>query len=175
MIKNILVTGSNGQLGSEFKNLNSNYPKFNFFFKDLDLDISNLEELENFIFSNRISAILNCAAYTNVDRAENEKEEANKINSSGVRNLVYLSEKYNCKLIHYSTDYVYDCPFSELIDENSFVKPLNHYGKSKRKGEVFIEQSSSESIIIRTSWLYSYYGENFVNKIIDKANKEKKN
>ena len=83
-----------------------------------------------------------------------------------------MSEKYHCKLIHFSTDYVYDGVSSEPVDEDASTNPLNYYGKSKRKGEVFIEKSFSESIIIRTSWLYSYYGNNFVNTILKKARKE---
>ena len=114
MTKNILVTGSNGQLGSEFKNLNSNYPEFNFFFRDLELDIANILDLESFILNHSINVILNTAAYTNVNRAEIEQEKADKINSLAVRNLVCLSEKYDCKLIHYSTDYVYNsCYFCD--------------------------------------------------------------
>ena len=173
MANNILVTGCNGQLGSEFKTLNFKYPKFNFFYKDLDLDVSNKQNVERYILNNNINIILNTAAYTNVIRAEIEKEKVDLVNSLAVKNLVELSEKYNFKLIHYSTDYVYNSPFSHPIDENSFIKPLNHYGNSKRNGEVFIEKSSSESIVIRTSWLYSNYGNNFVNTIIEKAKKEK--
>ena len=174
MANNILVTGCNGQLGSGFKNLSSKYPEFNFFFKDIDLDISNKQGLKNFILNNNINIILNTAAYTDVNKAEIEKEKADLINSFGVNNLVELSEKYHCKLIHFSTDYVYDSVSSEPIDEDASTNPLNYYGKSKRKGEIFIEKSFSESIIIRTSWLYSYYGSNFVNTIIKKAIKEKK-
>ena len=168
-MKNILVTGCNGQLGSEFKNLISKYPEFNFFFKDIDLDISQKIRIEDFILNNNINIILNTAAYTDVNKAEIEKEKANLINSFGVKNLVELSEKYHCKLIHFSTDYVYDGVSSELLDESTSTNPINYYGKSKREGEVFIEKSFSESIIIRTSWLYSFYGKNFVNTIIKKA------
>ena len=168
-MKNILVTGCNGQLGSEFKNLISKYPEFNFFFKDIDLDISQKSRIEDFILNNNINIILNTAAYTDVNKAEIEKEKANLINSFGVKNLVELSEKYHCKLIHFSTDYVYDGVSSELLDESTSTNPINYYGKSKREGEVFIEKSFSESIIIRTSWLYSFYGKNFVNTIIKKA------
>ena len=172
MLGNILVTGCNGQLGSEFKNIASKYPDINFLFKDLDLDISNKEDLENYILNKKINVILNTAAYTNVNNAEIEKNKANLINSFAVKNLVELSEKYNCKLIHYSTDYVYGGFHKKPIKENSSITPLNYYGISKRNGEIFIEKSYSESIIIRTSWLYSFYGNNFVNTIIEKAKKE---
>jgi dTDP-4-dehydrorhamnose reductase len=173
MSKNILVTGSKGQLGSEFKNLEFYNYNYNFFFNDSTLDISKIEDLECFILKHNINIILNTAAYTNVDKAEIEEEKANKVNSLGVKNLVVLSEKYNCKLVHYSTDYVYNSPSSNPISENTFVNPINNYGKSKRRGEIFIEKSCSESIIIRTSWLYSNFGKNFVNTIIKRANKEK--
>ena len=174
MLNNILVTGCNGQLGSEFQNLESNYSEFNFFFKDLDLDISNKQGLDDFISRQKIHIILNTAAYTNVNKAELEKEKANLINSFAVKNLVELSEKYNCKLIHFSTDYVYNGLNKNPIDENSLTNPVNYYGTSKRNGEVFIEKSFSESLIIRTSWLYSSHGNNFVNSIFNKAKKENK-
>ena len=158
MSKNILVTGCNGQLGSEFKNLEHKYPEFKFFFKDLDLDISNKQGLDDFISHQKIHIILNTAAYTNVNKAELKKEKADLINSFAVKNLVELSEKYHCKLIHFSTDYVYNGLSKSPIEENSPKNPLNYYGISKRNGEVLIEKSLSESIIIRTSWLYTQYG-----------------
>ena len=169
MSNNILVTGCNGQLGSEFKNIESNYPEFNFHFRDRNLDISIKETFENFIVNEKIDIILNTAAYTNVNNAEIEKEKADLINTFAVKNLVELSEKYNCKLIHFSTDYVYNVLEKSSITENSPANPINYYGKSKRNGEIFIERSISESIVIRTSWLYSLYGVNFVKTIIKKA------
>ena len=172
MSKNILVTGCNGQLGSEFRNLELKYPEFKFFFKDLNLDISNKKGLEDFIVNHKINIVLNTAAYTNVNKAELEKEKADLVNSFAIKNLVELSEKYYCKLIHFSTDYVYNGLDSKPIDENSPKKPINYYGISKRNGEIYIEKSNSESIIIRTSWLYSSYGNNFVNTIYNKAKKE---
>jgi dTDP-4-dehydrorhamnose reductase len=169
MSNNILVTGCNGQLGSEFKNIESNYPEFNFHFRDRDLDISVKKSLDNFIFNQKINIILNTAAFTNVNIAEIEREKADLVNTFAVKNLVELSEKYNCKLIHFSTDYVYNSSFKTPMKENSKVNPVNYYGKSKRNGEIYVEKSISESIVIRTSWLYSCYGNNFVNTIIEKA------
>ena len=169
MSNNILVTGCDGQLGSEFKKIESNYPEFNFHFRDLDLDISIKKTLEDYIFDKNINIILNTAAYTNVNSAEIEREKADIVNTFAVKNLVELSEKYNCKLIHFSTDYVYNSFNKIPIKEKSKANPINYYGKSKRNGEIFVEQSTSESIIIRTSWLYSSYGKNFVNAIIQKA------
>jgi dTDP-4-dehydrorhamnose reductase len=173
-MKTILVTGCNGQLGSELYNLASKYPKINFFFKDIDLDITNKKKIEHYLKKNKINFIINTAAYTNVNNAEIEKKKADLVNEKGVKNLVELSEKYNCKLIHYSTDYVYNGKNKTPLDEKCSTKPLNYYGISKRKGEKHIENSNSESIIIRTSWLYSNFGNNFVNSIIKKVrNKEK--
>tara|TARA_B110000003_G_C16618934_1_gene522350 strand:+ start:198 stop:1061 length:864 start_codon:yes stop_codon:yes gene_type:complete len=168
-MNNILVTGCNGQLGSEFKNLASKYTQFKFFFKDTELDISQKIKLDSFIAANKINIILNTAAFTNVNGAEVEQKKADKVNAESVKNLVYLAEKHDCKLIHYSTDYVYNESTSNPIDEKTLTNPVNYYGISKRKGEVFIEKSRSESIIIRTSWLYSFYGKNFVNTIIEKS------
>lgn len=164
-----MLTGCDGQLGSEFKNIESNYPEFNFHFRDRDLDISIKKTLEDYIFDKNINIILNTAAYTDVKSAEIEREKADIVNTFAVKNLVELSEKYNCKLIHFSTDYVYNSFDKIPINEKSQSNPINYYGKSKRNGEVFIEQSISESIVIRTSWLYSSYGKNFVNTIIQKA------
>jgi dTDP-4-dehydrorhamnose reductase len=169
MSNNILVTGCNGQLGSEFRNIESNYPEFIFFFRDSNLNISIKKKLDDFIFNKKIDIILNAAAYTNVNSAEIEKEKTDLINTFSIKNLVELSEKHNCKLIHFSTDYVYNSIDKNPICESSPANPINYYGKSKRNGEVFIEQSTSESIVLRTSWLYSFYGNNFVNTIIEKA------
>ena len=173
-MNNILVTGCNGQLGSEFKKLENKHTDYFFFFKDVDLDITKKSQLEKYIKDNSISIILNAAAYTNVSKAEIEKEKANNINKFGVKNLVELSEKHKIKLIHFSTDYVYSSNTKEPICEEKNTNPLNYYGVSKRNGELFIENSNSESIIIRTSWLYSSNGKNFVNTIIQKAKKKEK-
>ena len=173
MLENILVTGSKGQLGSEFKKIGDYNKSFKFFFEDLELDISNKKLLEEYIKANKINIIINTAAYTDVNKAEIEKEKANLINCLAVKNLVELSEKFNCKLIHFSTDYVYNGKDFNPIKENISICPINYYGRTKRNGELFIENSHSESIIIRTSWLYSFYGNNFVNTIIEKSKKEK--
>jgi dTDP-4-dehydrorhamnose reductase len=168
-VNNILVTGCNGQLGSEFKKLKNKYNDYFFLFKDINLDITEKDKLERFIKSNSINIVLNTAAYTNVAKAEIEKDKADKINNLGVRNLTEICEKYNLKLIHFSTDYVYSSNTKNLIDEEKITNPLNYYGISKRNGELYVEKSSCESIVIRTSWLYSSNGKNFVNTIIEKA------
>lgn len=173
-MNNILVTGCNGQLGSEFKKLKNKYTNYFFFFKDVDLDITKKNQLEKFIKDNSIGIILNTAAYTNVSKAEIQNDKADQINDLGVKNLIELCEKYSLKLIHFSTDYVYSSNTKNPIDEERITNPLNYYGVSKRNGELHVENSNSESIIIRTSWLYSSNGKNFVNTIIQKA-KENQN
>lgn len=170
----ILVTGCNGQLGSEFKKIQHRYSKFTFFFKDLSLDITDKSKLEKFIMENEVNIILNTAAYTDVRKSEKEKYEADRINNYGVKNIVEICEKFKLKLIHFSTDYVYSANTNSPIDESKITNPVNYYGISKRNGEIYIENSNSESIVIRTSWLYSSHGKNFVNTIIEKAKKEKK-
>jgi dTDP-4-dehydrorhamnose reductase len=174
MIDKILVTGCNGQLGSEIKKLSLEKNLRKIFFTDFeDLDITNKILVEQFIFKNNINTIINTAAYTNVEKAEVEIEKVNEVNVEGVENLVKVSEKYNCRLIHYSTDYVYEGLNKSPIAEDFKINPLNNYGISKRKGEIFIENSSCESIVIRTSWLYSVYGNNFVKTIINRAKNER--
>ena len=164
---NILVTGSNGQLGSEIKDLVTNYKDFNFFFRDLpELNICDAEALNTFIFNQNINAAINCAAYTAVDQAEEDVEIAEQVNSIGVLNLVNALKKVNGKLIHISTDYVFDgnsfLPYQELDELN----PIGIYGETKRAGELVILNSSIDALVIRTSWLYSAYGNNFVKTML---------
>tara|TARA_B100001057_G_scaffold488949_1_gene574252 strand:- start:4066 stop:4950 length:885 start_codon:yes stop_codon:yes gene_type:complete len=168
---NILVTGSNGQLGSEIKDLKSNFKDFRFFFMDLpELDICNSNQLNFFIKENNINTIINCAAYTDVDKAEENIEIAEQVNSIGVSNLINALVKVNGKLIHISTDYVFDgnnfLPYLEL-DE---VAPIGVYGNTKRSGELEVINSDIDAIVIRTSWLYSAYGNNFVKTMLRLGN-----
>ena len=168
---NILVTGSNGQLGSEIKDLAFNFKNYSFFFKDLpELDICNSEKLELFFTKNNINTVINCAAYTAVDKAEDDEILAENVNSKGVLNLVNAVEKVNGKLIHISTDYVFDgnscLPYTE-IDE---VNPIGVYGNTKRSGELAVINSNIDAIVIRTSWLYSAYGNNFVKTMLKLGN-----
>lgn len=160
---NVLVTGANGQLGSEIKDLVANYSKLEFKFKDLpELDICDAKSLNLFIKVHNINAVINCAAYTEVDNAEENFEISKQVNSVGVKNLVNALEKVNGKLIHISTDYVFDGTNSEPYNELDHVNPLGVYGKTKRDGELFVINSSIDSIVIRTSWLYSSFGNNFL-------------
>ena len=172
---NILVTGSDGQLGSEIKDLATNYKNFNFFFMDLpELNICNKYELDTFIINQKINAVINCAAYTAVDLAEEDVVIAEQVNAKGVLNLVNALEKVDGKLIHISTDYVFDgnnfLPYKELDP----VSPIGVYGETKRAGELFVINSDIDSIVIRTSWLYSSYGNNFVKTMLRLGN-EKEN
>jgi len=168
---NILVTGSNGQLGSEIKDLAANYANFSFFFMDLPaLDICNSSQLDVFFKDKNINTVINCAAYTAVDKAEQDVDIAEKVNSEGVLNLVNAVQKVQGKLIHISTDYVFDgnsfLPYQEL-DE---VNPIGVYGNTKRSGELAVINSDIDGIVIRTSWLYSAYGNNFVKTMLRLGN-----
>ena len=168
---NILVTGANGQLGSEIRSLSENFVDFNFIFKDLpDLDICNFLELENFVNKNKIDSIINCAAYTAVDKAEEESAIAQKVNADGVLNLVKVLEKVNGKLIHISTDYVYDGKSFMPYKETDEVSPIGVYGNTKREGELSVINSGIDGLVIRTSWLYSSYGNNFVKTMLRLGN-----
>ena len=167
----VLITGSNGQLGSEIRELETNYKKLDLVFKDLPaLDICNFNLLQSFIIDNNINAVINCAAYTAVDKAEQNAEIVEKVNAEGVLNLVNALEKVQGKLIHISTDYVFDgnsfLPYQEL-DE---VNPIGVYGNTKRGGELAVINSDIDGIVIRTSWLYSQYGNNFVKTMLRLGN-----
>ncbi len=162
---NIVITGSNGQLGSEFRTLLSG--RKDVFFTDIqELDICNIEDVDKFIIDNNISTIINCAAYTNVDKAEEEQDLSFKINAEGPLTLANSAAKHNATLIHISTDYVFDGKKPTPYHESDKCNPKNVYGKSKRLGETNIQKSGCKSIIIRTAWLYSQYGKNFVKTII---------
>ena len=166
-----LVTGSNGQLGKTIQSIVKKNTKF--IFTDINsLDITKKKEIELFIKRYNIKCIVNCAAYTYVDKAEIEKEKADELNCNAVKNLVEISEIYKLRLIHISTDYVYNGINKSEISEHEYVNPQNYYGVSKLNGEKHVENSISESIVIRTSWLYSSFGKNFVKTILEKARSE---
>lgn len=165
---NVLVTGANGQLGSEIKELVANYSKLEFKFKDLpELDICDAKSLNLFIKVHNINAVINCAAYTAVDKAEENFEISEQVNSLGVKNLVNALEKVNGKLIHISTDYVFDGTNHKPYLETDTTKPQSVYGKTKLNGELAMKQiKPANSIIIRTSWVYSKFGNNFVKTML---------
>jgi len=163
---NILVTGVNGQLGNEIKVLSKNY-LYHFFFTDKDkLDITKKEDIEKFVKKNDIDLIINCAAYTAVDKAEEEKELADLVNHQAVKYLANLSKKNNIVLIHISTDYVFDGKNYKPYKENDKTNPKGIYGLTKLKGEEAFINSGARGIIIRTSWVYSTFGHNFVKTML---------
>ena len=171
----VLITGSNGQLGSEIRELAANYRKLDFVFKNLpELDICNFEVLQAFIMDNNINAVINCAAYTAVDRAEEDAETAEQVNSMGVANLVNALQTVNGKLIHISTDYVFDGDHFFPYKESDPVSPIGVYGETKRAGELAVINGAIDSIVIRTSWLYSSFGSNFVKTML-RLGSEKEN
>ena len=163
----VLITGSNGQLGSEVRELAANYNKLDLVLKNShDLDICNFDELQNFIIKNNIISVINCAAYTAVDAAEEDEQIAKKVNAEGVSNIVKALQKVNGKLIHISTDYVFNGNHSEPYKESDPVSPIGVYGKTKRAGELAVFNSNIDALVIRTSWLYSAYGNNFVQTML---------
>lgn len=163
----ILVTGSSGQLGSEIRNLRNNYP-YNFYFTDTtELDITDKKGLSQFVRNNKVNTIINCAAYTAVDTAEVESEKAFLVNSEGSKYLAEVAIEEKCKLIHISTDYVFDGKLNRPYVENDATFPQSVYGHSKLEGENFIKKINPlNSIIIRTSWVYSSFGNNFVKTML---------
>ena len=164
---NILVTGSNGQVGSEIKELSSNY-SYNFFFTDRsDIDITNKDNIKDFCQTNNINVIINCAAYTAVDKAESDMENADLVNRKAVKKLAIVSSELNIKLIHISTDYVFDGRNFKPYCEEFQTNPQGVYGKTKLEGELELKNiNPKNSLIIRTSWVYSYYGNNFVKTML---------
>lgn len=172
--KNVLVTGSNGQLGSELKRATADHEaNLNFIFTDVaELDITNLQAVEQFVKENNIKYIVNCAAYTAVDKAEDDVELCYKINKDAARNLGIAALNNEAKVIHTSTDYVFDGTGNHPYLETDPVNPKSVYGKSKQEGEAALLEVCPDSIIIRTAWLYSIYGNNFVKTMI-KLGKER--
>lgn len=159
----ILVTGSNGQLGSEFRLLAPQYPDHDFIFTDVaELDITDADAVKKFLSDNDVDVIINCAAYTAVEKAETERTLAYRINVEGPENLANQAVKRNMLLVHISTDYVFEGTHSKPASELDPVKPIGFYGATKLFGEKAIKNSGARALIIRTSWLYSAFGVNFV-------------
>ncbi len=164
---NILVTGANGQLGSEIEELSSKYDN-NFFFTDANtLNITDKDALQHYVTKNKIDTIINCAAYTAVDKAEEAEELADKINHIAVQYLAKIAKEKEIKLIHISTDYVFDGKHYKPYNEEDSTHPSSIYGKTKLAGEkALLEIGPKNSIIIRTSWVYSSFGANFVKTML---------
>ena len=162
MTKNILITGSNGQLGSEILLL-AEKSRHQFFFTDVaELDITDRDATDRFMAESNIHIVVNCAAYTNVDKAEDDEDTANRINHLAVGNLADACKKQAARLIHVSTDYVFGGIKNTPYTETDPTAPLGVYGKTKLNGENAAINSGCEYLIIRTSWLYSKFGSNFV-------------
>jgi dTDP-4-dehydrorhamnose reductase len=163
----ILVTGSNGQLGNEISKLSQGYPETAFLFTDLaELDISDEEAVGQYFFTEKPDVVINCAAYTAVDKAEQEETLAYLVNSKAVGNLARAAAQYNAFLVHISTDYVFEGNFHRPYVETDVTNPVSKYAKSKFSGEKMIQAHATRAMIIRTSWLYSEYGHNFVKTIL---------
>lgn len=159
----ILITGSRGQLGNEMQIAAKSFPDFNYIFTDIDeLDICDKAALEFFIKENKVNIIVNCAAYTAVDKAEDDIQNCYKINADAVKNIAEVAQANNIKVVHVSTDYVFDGTNYLPYTEDQPVCPTSVYGKSKLAGEQALINICSNNIIIRTSWLYSSFGNNFV-------------
>lgn len=167
---NILVTGANGQLGTELRNVSSG-SKDHWIFSDVNelpgvetvsLDITNASAVEIICESEKVDLIINCAAYTNVDMAEDDPAMAELLNHTAVKNLSSVAAKRKAALIHISTDYIFNGEAFAPIPEDAQPSPLGIYGATKYAGECAIQRSGCKAIILRTAWLYSPYGKNFV-------------
>jgi len=170
----VLVIGSDGQLGLEFQKISNSYDSSSWIFSTIKtLDLLRLETISFFLNNINPSVIVNCAAYTNVDKAETEPKLANTINYKAVDIISKWTSENNKKLIHISTDYVFDGLSKLPLSENSITTPVNEYGRSKLKGEQVCLNNDPSSIIIRTSWLYSSFGKNFVKTMIELMKKNK--
>lgn len=170
---NILVTGGDGQLGSSLKELSKELSGYNFIFSDYeDLDITNRETVEAFFNKNTISFCVNCAAFTNVDKSEYDKKASKKVNEDGARFLAIACNANNVKLIHISTDFIFDGKQSFPYKEDDIYNPLGVYGQTKLNGELAIIESTKAFFIIRTSWLYSEFCNNFLKTML-RIGKEK--
>lgn len=170
-MKKILVTGSNGQLGNEIRDLADKYGIFEFVFTDIaELDICDYAAVDKFVSDNNISLIVNCAAYTAVDRAEDDVDNCIKANSLAPANLGKAAAAHSCKVVHVSTDYVFNgrsyLPYTEDCDPH----PETVYGKTKLEGERNLVAALPDAVILRTAWLYSSYGNNFVKTMIRLGN-----
>jgi dTDP-4-dehydrorhamnose reductase len=162
-MEKILVTGATGQLGSELKVLSDNYSQYEWIFADrTQISLDNLAVLQNQLEAISPNVILNCGAYTAVDKAETEQELADVINHLAVGIIAQYAKDHSVKLIHISTDYVFDGNSSVALTEEALTEPVNVYGASKRAGELACLKANPNTIIIRTSWVYSRFGNNFV-------------
>ncbi|MFD1094499.1 dTDP-4-dehydrorhamnose reductase [Salegentibacter chungangensis] len=169
-MKTVLVTGGKGQLAQCFEKLSKHYPDLDLLIMSSEeVDITNKSALRQLFEAKKIDFCINCAAYTNVEKAEEEKEKAFLVNAKAARNLAALCKVNDIVLIHFSTDYVFDGNSNTPYSEEDQTNPINIYGSSKLKGEEYIKQECNNYFIFRTSWLYSEFGHNFFNTILRKA------
>jgi len=167
-----LLTGAGGQLGQCFQAVAAQFPQHQLICATREeVDLNRPETLEKIYAATPFEGILNCAAYTQVDKAETEKDKATAINEEGVANLIDFAKPRQLKIIHFSTDFVFDGHQKSPYKETDTPHPLNSYGQSKLKGEQLLIQAKLPSVIIRTSWLFSPYGSNFVKSILFNAKK----
>jgi dTDP-4-dehydrorhamnose reductase len=165
--KIILITGAQGQLGREFEALQASFPQYNFLFAGRnELQIADEDCVNNYFSNNKINVCVNCAAYTLVDKAEQERELATSVNATAVDYLAKACKKYNSQFIHISTDYVFDGKATSPYKPNDKTNPVNFYGQTKLEGELNAIKVNPASIIIRTAWVYSHFGNNFVKTML---------
>jgi dTDP-4-dehydrorhamnose reductase len=162
-MKTILITGSHGQLGNEMQQASNLFPSFNYIYTDIeDLDICDKTALNDYVKANHVDIIVNCAAYTAVDKAEDDVALCFKINTDAVRNIGEVAKENSLKVVHISTDYVFDGTNYMPYTEDQQVCPSTVYGKSKLASENALFESCDQAVVIRTAWLYSSFGNNFV-------------
>lgn len=172
-MKTILVTGSNGQLANCIKDIEANYKGFKFIYTSAsDLDITNSAQVDSFFKTNPIDFCVNCAAYTAVDKAETDSENAYNVNVIGAKNLALACKAYKATLLHVSTDFVFDGKNTSPYLETDQTNPLGVYGSTKLEGEKAISTLLNTYFIIRTSWLYSEHGNNFMKTML-RLNKDR--
>ncbi len=168
---NILITGANGQLGKSIQKVAPSYTDYDFTYTDYEeLDITNFEQLKKYLSAHQFDVLINCAAYTAVDKAEEEKGLAELLNVTATEHLAKLTKEFNINLIHISTDFVFDGTKNLYYTENDKPNPLSIYGTTKAGGEKAIIKNAGNAIILRTSWLYSEFANNFLKTIIRLAN-----
>lgn len=165
-MKTVLITGANGQLGQALKQIAGNYPAFSFIYTDYtELDITSEEAVSAFFAEQEIHACINCAAYTAVDKAESEEEKAFILNFEATLHLANACQAHNARFIQISTDYVFDGKKNTPYTEEDDAEPESIYGSSKLRGEAAAQGTNPDTIVIRTAWLYSQYGMNFVKRM----------
>ena len=170
----VLVTGGNGQLGQSLQLLTKEYPEGQFFFPSkTEVDITQAKTIETYIKTHQITALINAAAYTQVDAAESQPEQAYLVNEQGVKNCIHLVEKYKLKGLFFSTDYVFGNNNKEVYTESDTISPIGVYARSKAAGEQWVLRSKVPVVLIRTAWVFSPFGKNFVKTMLHLATQKR--